>query len=550
MTLNHPHSANSNLFTYAYKTKELKNLFIIALLLVVFVPARAQHNVILIIADDLSSDYLGFYEDHMDTATVPNLRRLLKNNVRFTNAWANPVCSATRSTILTGRYGFRTGVGGIVGGIGGSNPLDVNEMSIPRMLNLYKPNGIAKANIGKWHLQNAMPVSNLMNPNIMGYDHFAGNFIGQITSYTNWTKVTNGVSAPVTEYATTVTVNDAISWVKASAPKPFFLWLAFNAPHEPLHLPPAGLYTNATLTGTMQDMNQRPKEYFKAMVEAMDHEIGRLLDTLQAKGQLDSTDIIFIGDNGNTQKTAQISNTSRAKGTIYQYGIRVPFMVSGPSVLAPGRVSDALVNTADLFATIIELFGYTDWPSQISAAKPVDSHSLLPILKNTATGVRPWAFAENFKLTPDADDGKTMRNHDFKLIRFDSTSKEEFYNLTTDPSESNNLLLANLSATAWTNYQYLCSEMTNLVGVGHFCNPLVSLATLHENEAIEAMPNPFSDHISFKNAPDNAVFEMTNALGRLVFSGKQIENQDFSSLAPGIYFVRITGSKAFRFCKE
>ena len=350
---------------------------------------QAQRNVVLIIADDLGSDYLGFYEDHQDTAVMPNLRRLLPKSVRFTNAWSNPVCSATRAGILTGRYSFRTGVGGIVGGMGGSNPLNINEMTIPRMLNLFKPNGIAKANIGKWHLQNAMPVSNLMNPNIMGYDHFAGNFIGQLTSYTNWTKVTNGVSASVTTYATTETANDAIAWTKSNPGKPFFLWLAFNAPHEPLHLPPPGMYSNTTLTGTTQDINQRPKEYFKALMEAMDHEIGRLLDTLQVQGKLDSTDFIFMGDNGNTIRTAQIVNTARAKGTIYQYGVRIPFLISGPSVNNPGRMSEALVNTADLFATILEMFGFYNWPSQIPAGKPVDSRSLMPVLQNTATDVRP-----------------------------------------------------------------------------------------------------------------------------------------------------------------
>ncbi len=505
------------------------------LILCLATAAQAQRNVILIIADDLGTDYLGFYEDHKDTAAVPNLRRLLENSVRFTNAWSNPVCSATRAGILTGRYSFRTGVGG-------SNPLNVNEMTIPRMLNLYKPNGIAKANIGKWHLQNAMPVANLMNPNTMGYDHFAGNFIGQITSYTNWTKVADGVSATVTNYATTETANDAISWVKTSQPKPFFLWLAFNAPHEPLHLPPAGLYSNTTLTGTTQEINQKPKEYFKAMMEAMDHEIGRLFDTLQVHGQLDSTDIIFIGDNGNTAKTAQIADKTRSKGTIYQYGVREPFLISGPSVVAPGRVSDALVNTADLFATILELFGYADWPSQIPAGKPVDSHSILPILKNTAKAVRPWAFTEIFKLTTDADDGKTMRNADFKLLRFNNGA-EEFYNLTADPSEANNLLLGNLTADQHTNYVYLCTEMTNLVGTGSFCTQSVGTESLEENEAPAAFPNPFFDHVFLKNAPESAAFEMLNILGQVVFSGKDVGLEDFSKLPTGVYFFKIGGQK-------
>jgi arylsulfatase B len=84
---------------------------------------NAQRNVILIIADDLSPDYFGFYEDHVDTIDAPNIRSLLSKGIRFTNAMSNPVCSATRSGILTGRYSFRTGVGGIVGGTGGGQSI-------------------------------------------------------------------------------------------------------------------------------------------------------------------------------------------------------------------------------------------------------------------------------------------------------------------------------------------------------------------------------------------------------------------------------------------
>ncbi|MEO0006136.1 MAG: hypothetical protein RJA20_332 [Bacteroidota bacterium] len=504
--------------------------------------ARAQRNVVLIIADDLGTDYLGFYENHKDTAAMPNLRRLLTKSVRFTNAWSNPVCSATRAGILTGRYSFRTGVGGIVGGMGGSNPLNINELTIPRMLNLFKPDGIAKANIGKWHLHNAMPASNLMNPNIMGYDYFAGNFIGQLASYTNWTKVTNGTSATVTTYATTEITNDAITWTRNNGGKPFFLWLAFNAPHEPLHLPPAGLYSNTTLTGTQQDINQKPKEYFKAMMEAMDHEIGRLLDTLQVHGKLDSTDFIFMGDNGNTTRTAQIANTTRAKGTIYQYGVNVPFLISGPSVVNPGRVSDALVNTADLFATILELFGFLDWPSYIPGNKPVDSKSILPILDNSTTSVRPWQFTEIFKLTPDAKDGKTMRNTDYKLLRFDSGT-EEFYHITNDPDENTNLLTGTLDAGQLSNYQYLCNEMTMLVGNGSFCPTSSATENPYENYQVWVSPNPFADHIVLKNSAESTVCKLSDSTGKLIFSGKNIGLTDFSSLPPGVYFLNILFEK-------
>jgi arylsulfatase A-like enzyme len=517
----------------------MKNIYIVLMLCALCSSICAQRNVILLIADDLGTDYLGFYEDHQDTAAVPNIRALLARGVRFNNAWSNPVCSATRSGILTGRYSFRTGVGGIVGGMGGSGALNINEITIPRMLQTYQPNSIGKANIGKWHLQNAMPVSNLNNPNTMGYDLFAGNFIGQITSYTNWTKVTNGVSSTVTTYATTVTVNDAITWIDSQNAKPFFLWMGFNAPHSPYHLPPAGLHSYTNLSGTQQDIMMNPKSYFKASLEALDHEIGRLFAHLEATGRLDSTDIIFIGDNGNTMQTAQIANTNRAKGTIYQYGVHVPFLVSGPSVTDPGRISNALVNTADLFATILEMFGYQNWATQIPADKPVDSKSIMPILKNVAATTRDWIFTENFKNTPDNNDGKTMRNMDYKLLRFDNGT-EEFYHLAADAGETTNLLLGTLNSVQQQNYEYLCKQMTALVGAGSFCNAAVGTSDgiLDDGEVL-AFPNPFTTHLFLKTQFNNPVAELYNAYGKLVFAGLNIESKDFSNLPSGIYFLKV-----------
>lgn len=528
----------------------MKNKLILFSFLLVSLSSFAQRNVLLIIADDLGTDYFGFNEDHQDTVDVPNIRALLKKGVRFKNATSNPFCSSTRSGILTGRYSFRTGVGGVVGGQGGSNPLDTSEITIPRMLKKYNSN-MMKANIGKWHLHQPNPVSNLQYPNKMGYDHFEGPFIGQLPSFTNWTKYTNGVSSNVTAYATTENVNNAISWLKTKTTnKPFFLWLSFNSPHEPLHLPPSGLHNYTSLSGTGQDIAAKPKSYFKAMIQSLDHEIGRLFDSLKKMNQFDSTDIIFIGDNGNTPRTAQIADLTKAKGTVYQYGIHIPFIISGPSVTAGGRSSDALVNTADLFATILELFGYSSWQSQIPSQKPVDSKSLLPILKNTSTDIRPWSFSELFKLTTDSSDAKAMRNKDYKLIKFDY-GKEEFYNLSIDPSESNNLLLGKLTGTELTNYNYLCNEMTTLVGKGSFCNQsLGTQSKVSTNPFV--VQNPFGNKIIINNLPSGTLVELTNTTGVKIFKGLNIENKDLGSIAPGIYYLKLINSdkKAIKLIKQ
>jgi len=528
----------------------MKKIFLVVLVLLAAISAQAQRNVVLIIADDLGTDYFGFNEDHADTVDVPNIRRLLSKGVRFKNFMTNPVCSATRTSILTGRYSFRTGVGGIVGGTGGSNEIDTAEMTIPRQLNYYNPT-IAKADIGKWHLNTGAPAAHFFYPNLMGYNRFEGPFIGQLPSYTNWTKITNGVAAPCTNYATSENVNNAVSWLKTiNSTQSFFLWLAFNAPHEPLHLPPAGLHHYTTLSGTPGNINTQPKEYFKAMIQAMDHEMGRLFDTLQRLNRLDSTDIIFIGDNGNTARTAQIADLTKAKGTVYQYGVHTPLLIAGPSVVNPNRSSDALVNSVDLFATINELMGNFNWPAHTPIAKPVDSKSILPIIKNQSNVIRPWSFCEIFKLTTDSSDGKGIRNAAYKLIRFDYL-KEEFYNLSIDPFESVNLLDTSMSAVDITNYNYLCNELSTLTGSTIACKIFISGTSAPTLDKVELIPNPFTSMVKLPVSLQHEKAELRNTLGQLLYKGINISEQNFSNLPTGVYLLKLENKlKVYRLVKE
>ncbi len=516
----------------------LKKITTIVLFSLIGFTNYAQKNVILIIADDLGKDYCDMYSDHSpNVVKLPNVKRLLDRGVLFNNMWSNPLCSPTRAGILTGRYSFRTGVGDVVDG---TNPkLSLNENTIPKILNLYSPNGISKACIGKWHLTSFAPAA-YSYPNTLGFDHFEGSLTGglgqTIDGYFNWTKITNGVKTTCTNYATTENVNNAISYLTSQpSNKSFYLQLAFNAPHTPYHLPPTSLFANPNnLSGTQTDVNANPVPYFQAMIEAMDAEIGRFFDYLISSGKWNDTTIIFIGDNGDDTNVAQISPS---KGSIYQGGVSVPFIVSGPDVVSPNRSSTALVNSVDIFATILELFGDTNWQSQIPSTV-VDSKSLMPILLNTAITVRPTAFTEIFKLTPTNGDGKTMRNTDYKLLKF-TNGTEKFYNLTTDPNESNNLLLGTLNTVQTANYTALCNEMTTLVGTTTYCNP-----TFLNNESFEVnknlvYPNPFQSNIQLKTTSGNEQYELYSSFGQLIYSGTMIEKQDFVAFPDGVYFLRI-----------
>lgn len=532
-----------------------KNLLFL-LIIIGYTNFAQQRNVILIIADDLGKDYCAIYPDHgANVVNLTNVNRLLPRGVVFNNAWSNPLCSPTRAGILSGRYSFRTGVGDVVDG--GNNKLNINENIIPKVLNIYSPNGISKACIGKWHVTTAAPAG-YNYPTTMGFDHFEGSLTGAlgqpgqlVTGFNNWTKITNGVSSTCTNYATTENVNNAISYINSQpSTKPFFLYLAFNAPHTPYHLPPTNLITNTSLSGSQADITANPVPYFQAMTEAMDKEIGRFFDYLVDTGKWDSTDIIFIGDNGDDSLVAQ-SNPS--KGSIYQAGVSVPMIISGPDIVNPNRTNNSLVHTTDLFATILELFGDTNWQSQIPTTT-IDSHSLLPILSNQATSIRPWEFTEIFKLSPTSGDGKAMRNTDYKLMKFDDGT-EKFFNLTNNPSETNNqnLLLGTLTSSDNINYNYLCNQMTTLVGGTSYCNPLLSIDNSNlEVNKIKVVPNPFQSKINLESNSGNENYELYSNLGQLIFKGKTIENEDFSALVNGIYFLKVIDNTTttFKLVKE
>ncbi len=511
----------------------------------------AQRNVILIIADDIGTDYFGFYEDFQDTANMPNIRSLLARGVRFTNATSNPVCSPTRAGILTGQYSFRTGIGDVVMGAG-SPTLDTSEITLPRLLKMSNPL-IKTANIGKWHLSLEKPTENLLIPNVVGYDYYAGNFLGALSSYTNWTKITNGVSSTCTNYATTELTNDAINWVQNQKGNPFFLWLAYNAPHTPLHLPPSALHSYNFLSGTTQDINAQPKMYFKAMLEALDHEIGRLFDSLKQYNVYDSTDIIFIGDNGNGLRTAQIANTDRAKGTIYEYGVHVPFIVSGPSIIAPNRTSHALVNTHDIFATVNDMLGYSLWKKNVPLNKTIDSKSLLPVLQNNSDSIRPWSFTEIFKVVSDSSEGMAIRNLNYKLIQFEY-GQQELYNLSNDAAETNNLILGTLSFEDNLNYSFLCNQLTQLIGKAKFCaDGLNSNNNAHFN--CKVFPNPFSKNatLQFSDFQEHIKIEVFNASGVCLHSqlasGFSIDLR-LTSLASGLYVLKLSDKSGHSFLQR
>jgi hypothetical protein len=261
---------------------------------------------------------------------------------------------------------------------------------------------------------------------------------------------------------------------------------------------------------------------------------------LKAINRFDSTDFIFIGDNGSDSRVYQ--GTTRAKGSVYQDGISVPFIISGPSVNNPGRISNALVNTQDIFATVLELFGFMDWKKAIPNEKPVDSKSLLPIILNSDPSIREWSFSEVFKTTPAQFDGKTMRNEEFKLIDFDNGS-QKFFNLINDPEEKNDLLLKVLTPKEQDNYAYLCQEMTKLIGKGGFCMTTGINETSNENSLFTYDSQNNHIRLNIDCGVQSSVFCYSSE-GRLIFEHQNIPSTELvistANLSSGMYTLHYT----------
>lgn len=401
-------------------------------------PAQAAgSNILLLIGDDFGIDVATFYplgprrQTTPPPPPMPHLTALAQQGVIFTRMWASPWCSPTRAQILTGRHNFRTGIGRA--NTSNLPQLSASEVTLPEVFAAALGPAYLTANLGKWHLS-----SGERDPNDHGWQHYAGGHpdLGHLPSYFSWPKTVDGVTSTSTVYATTDTANETLAVIaRARAEgKRFLAWTAFNAPHDPFHVPPAGLHPTTPLPPT--GATNRAK--FEAMVEAMDTEIGRLLTAIN----LADTTVIFIGDNGTAGSVvASPYSRTKAKATMYEGGVRVPLLVAGAGIASPNRKVTALVSAVDLFPTILALAGIDP-----ARAPPNDGVSLMPYLaRQTHPSPRTWLYSEQFTTSFNTDWQRAARDARYKLIaRYDGS--REFYDLSTDAFETKNLLTGALTS--------------------------------------------------------------------------------------------------------
>ncbi|QDV09717.1 Arylsulfatase [Planctomycetes bacterium Poly30] len=409
-------------------------------------------RVLLIILDDVGVDALGCYaagseesepagEPEGPTVRTPEMDRLAAQGVRFDSVWSCPACSPTRATILTGHYGFRTGIGSVILPRNQDPGLAAHHRTLPRHLASALP-AVKSAMLGKWHLSGHGDGPD--HPRELGFDHFRGTSgnlggVNAHSTYFEFEGTQDGEPERRAVYATTAVTDDAIAAMERWEDSPWLIVASYHAAHEPLHRPPADLVSEATA----KEAATAGRPAFLAMVEAMDHEIGRLVRAIPEESSA-NTLVLIVGDNGTESAVSPGGRSSRAsgKGTLLESGLRVPMIAMGAGVAQPGRSCTHLVNTTDLFSTV------TEWMLGAAPAAPGDSVSFAPYLRAAdAAPQRAWVFAERFERTSNGRASMTIdrvavRGPRFKLIEDRAKGTLRFFDLASDPNERVNLLRA------------------------------------------------------------------------------------------------------------
>jgi arylsulfatase A-like enzyme len=333
--------------------------------------AAERPNVVFILSDDQGYADVGFHEG---IAQTPHLDKLKSQGIELRRHYTQPQCTPTRAALMSGRYPYRTAMhAGVV--------LPNSDWGLPgetyTMAEMFRDAGYQTALIGKWHLGHRR--ESLM-PEHQGFDYFYGLYLGEVHSY--FTHDYYGAHAlhsqrrPVHTkgYMTDLFTEEAVKVIEGKpADKPLFLYLSYNAPHDPLQAKP-------------EDEAKYPKVIYKhrktylAMIDNMDQGIGRVLKALEERGILDNTLIVFTSDNGGVFAREQFAHNTplrAGKGSSYEGAIRTPTLAVWPGRIKPGTVSDELVYVADWYRTFMKLAG-GKLPDDAPA---LDSFDLLPILK-------------------------------------------------------------------------------------------------------------------------------------------------------------------------
>jgi arylsulfatase A-like enzyme len=384
-------------------------------------------NVVLIMTDDMGWADLSSY-GATDIRT-PNIDSLARDGVKLTDFYSNGVlCTPTRAALISGRYqqryGLETALPSSETAIGGDRGLPVRGHSLPQLM---KNRGYATALVGKWHLGYRPEFS----PSAHGFDYFFGLKSGHFDYYAHtagdgkpdlWE---NGKPIEVHGYITDLIVERSIRFIERNAARPFFIDVAFNAPHWPYQPPdrPSVAPGNARHVMPFETGTSTRADYV-AMVERVDRGVGVILRVLQERRLADNTIVIFTNDNGGEW----LSNNGPLFGrklTVWEGGIRVPALVRWPARIPRGRISNQVGITMDLTTSILAATG-----AVVPQGVRLEGVNLFPILEGKSPVISRTLF---WRTSVAGRNQKAVRGGDWKLV-LDGTHAMVF-NVRTDMSE-------------------------------------------------------------------------------------------------------------------
>ena len=387
-------------------------------------PGPRKPNVVLILIDDLGWADVGCYGSRFHE--TPQIDRLASQGMRFTDAYAAPVCSPTRASLLTGQSTARVGITDFIPGhwrpyaklVVPKNDLYLAHTT-DTIAEALKREGYRTACFGKWHLGGGRDHA----PDKHGFDEFGG-------ARNKGDKAVAGLTARAEQF------------IERHKDKPFFLFLSHHTVHIPLQAPKRLVEKYQAKAKRIDKPQSHPA--YAAMVEYMDWSVGRIVAKLDELKLADNTLLIFFSDNGGLIKmftgkgpvvTSNLPLRSE-KGSLYEAGIRVPLIVRWPGVVKPGSVCSTPVISDDLYPTILAAARAAP-----AAGHRPDGVSLLRLLMGGPAPERDaicWHYPHYHHTTPCG----AVRAGDFKLIEYFEDGRLELYNLKDDIGEKTNLAKA------------------------------------------------------------------------------------------------------------
>jgi arylsulfatase A-like enzyme len=391
-------------------------------------------NILILLVDDLGYGDLSSY-GATDLET-PHIDALVEAGMRFDRFYANsPVCSPTRAALLSGQYPERVGVPGVVRTHARNNwgYLDPEAVLIPEVL---KRAGYHTGMVGKWHLGLDAP----NRPNDHGFDFFHG-YLGDMMDdyYThrrhgiNYMRRNTQAIAPE-GHATDLFTTWAVDYIheRSASSAPFFLYLAYNAPHSPIQPPDTWLQRVQQREPDISD----ERASIVALIEHMDAGIGEVVDALKDTNEYENTLILFASDNGGATYFGATNGPLRGeKQEVYEGGIRVPMAAVWSGHIEAGTRSDAVALTMDLYPTVADA-------ANVPLDHAIDGISILPTLAGDDQSLDDRTVFFTRREGGNRYMGKTIwavRQGDWKLLQNSPMAPFELYNLADDPREQNDL---------------------------------------------------------------------------------------------------------------